>query len=88
MKSDLTNSILTFALGVLVTAGVFFAVRTVFIMHEIRTIQPIISQDESKLIIWKAFITDVDAYNSKAKSPEITKMLQSFQPKSANMKTN
>jgi len=86
MKCDLTNTVLTFVLGALAVAGVICALQTIFLNRELQTLTPTITQANAKLMMMRSFVSDVSAYNAQAKSPEITRLLQSIQPKQAPAK--
>lgn len=83
MKCNTTNAILTFALGVLVVAGVVFALQTVFLTKQFRTLSNQATFANNSLLQAQALATDVAAYNQKNPSPELTKVLQAVQAKPA-----
>jgi len=83
MKCELTNSILTFALGALAVAGVIFALQTVSHTHELRSLTVQATIANNNLLQAQALVNDVIAYNQKTPSPELTKMLQTIQAKPA-----
>jgi hypothetical protein len=83
MKCELTNSILTFALGALAVAGVIFALQTVSHTHELRSLTVQATIANNNLLQAQALVNDVIAYNQKTPSPELTKMLQAIQAKPA-----
>ena len=83
MKSDLTNSILTFVLGVLAVAGVIFALQTIFLTREFRSLSVQASIANNSLAQARALANDVGLYNQKSPSPELTKILQAVQAKPA-----
>jgi hypothetical protein len=79
MKCETTNTILTFALGVLAIAGVIFAVRTFTLTKEFRdlTVQATIANNS--LMQVQALANDAAAYNQKTPSPELTRLLTAAQ---------
>jgi len=83
MKTDLTNSILTMVLSVLAVAGVVLVVRTVMQTHEYRQIITQSAGQNGFLTQSQVLLNDVAAYNQKNPSPELTKLLQGLQAKSA-----
>jgi hypothetical protein len=83
MKSDATNTFLTFVLGVLAVAGVVFALQTIFLTRELRTLSAQATFANSSLMQAQSLAADVAAYNAKSPSPELTKLLQTIQVKSA-----
>lgn len=83
MKSDTCNGILTFVLGVLVVLGVIFAVRMVLITRESRQLQRQAMFDNLRLTQAQGMLNDAAAYNQRYQSPELTRILQSVQPRAA-----
>jgi multisubunit Na+/H+ antiporter MnhB subunit len=83
MKSDTTTTVLNFVLAVLVILGVVFALLAMTRTRHFRALSPYAIQANSKIMMCRSLVNDVEAYNKQAKSPEITKMLQSLQPKTA-----
>ena len=83
MKCETTNAVLTFALGVLAVAGVIFALQTIFLTREFRSMTVQATLANSSLLQVQALANDVAAYNQKNPSAEITKLLQSIQTKPA-----
>jgi hypothetical protein len=81
MKCDTTNSILTFVLGVLAVAGVIFALQTIFLTREFRSLTFQATVDNTYLVQAQSLANDVAAYNQKTPSPELTKLLQAAQGK-------
>jgi hypothetical protein len=84
MKSDTLNGILTFVLGVLVVLGVIFAVRLILITHDARLLQRQAMLDNLRLTQAQGMLNDALAYNQKYQSPELSRILQSIQPRAAN----
>jgi hypothetical protein len=83
MKSESLNGVLTFVLGVFVVLGVFFSLKVAFATHETRTLQNEALQDNARLIWAKSLVADVQAYNQRYPSVELTHLLQSLQAKPA-----
>jgi hypothetical protein len=83
MKCETTNAILTFTLGVLAVAGVVFALQTIFLTREFRTLTIQATVDNNSLVQVQALANDVAVYNQKASSLELTKILQAIQVKTA-----
>jgi hypothetical protein len=83
MKCDSTNCILTFVLGVLAVAGVIFALQTIFLTREFRSLTVQATLANSSLVQVQTLANDVSAYNQKNPSPELTRLLQSAQAKPA-----
>ena len=83
MKCETTNAILTFILGVLAVAGVIFALQTIFLTREFRSLTVQATVANSSLLQAQSLANDVAAYNQKNPSPELTKILQSVQAKVA-----
>ena len=75
MKSETTNTILTFVLGVLAVAGVIFAIQTFFLTREFRALTVQATIANNSLLQVQALANDVAAYNQKSPSPELTKLL-------------
>ena len=83
MKCETTHAILTFVLAVFAVAGVIFALQTIFLTREFRSLTVEATQANSKLVEVRTLAGEVVAYNQKNPSPELTKLLQSIQTKSA-----
>jgi hypothetical protein len=75
MKCALTNGILTFALGVFAVAGVIFALQTIFLTRELRSLTSQAATDNSNMMEMRALLNDVAAYNKKFPSPELNALL-------------
>jgi hypothetical protein len=82
MKSDTLNGVLTFVLGVLVVLGVVFALRVASATHESRLLQSQALLANARLVKARELAAAVVAYNQKAQSPELTRIIQSLQPPS------
>jgi hypothetical protein len=83
MKPDLTSSVLTFVLGVSAVAGVVFALQTIFLMRDFRSLSVQATIANNSLAQAQALANDVGIYNKKSPSPELTKILQAVQAKPA-----
>jgi hypothetical protein len=83
MKPDLTSSILTFVLGVFAVAGVVFALQTIFLMRDFRSLSVQAAIANNGLAQAQALANDVGVYNQKSPSPELTKILQAVRAKPA-----
>jgi len=85
MKCETTNTILTFALGVLILLNVLFAVRTINGTREFRSLEMQAARDQAFLLQIQqiqAIGIDAKAYNDKNPNPELTRILQAAaQPK-------
>jgi len=76
MKFETLNGILTFVLGVLVVFGVILAVRMILLTHDLRTLQKEASHDQALIVQTEQIYNDATAYNQKAQSPELSRILQ------------
>jgi hypothetical protein len=86
MKCETTNAVLTFVLCVLAVLGVFFALRTIFLTREFRTLQFHAVQAQTGLLQiqqLQALANDALAFNQKNPSPELTRILDSARTKPA-----
>jgi hypothetical protein len=83
MKSELTSLILTFVLGVFAIAGVLFALQTIFLTREFRSLSVQATVANSSLMQAQSLAADVGAYNAKFPSPELAKLLAGVQAKPA-----
>ncbi|HEY4953008.1 MAG TPA: hypothetical protein VII71_06445 [Verrucomicrobiae bacterium] len=81
MKCDTTNTILTFVLGILAVAGVIFALQTIFLTRELRTLTVQATIANTSLLQAQALANDAVAYNQRNPNPELTKLLQAAQTK-------
>jgi hypothetical protein len=79
MKSDASNGILTVVLGALLVLGVYFALKVVFITHQLRNLQSQATRDQTILIQTQAIINDAIAYNQTRRDPELARILQPFE---------
>ncbi len=83
MKSEALNGILTVVLGALLVLGVFFALKVVFITHELRTLQSQANFANTALLQTQAVINDSRAYYNAHPDADLGRILQPFQPKPA-----
>jgi len=83
MKTDTTNSILTMVLTALAVAGAVLVLRTVMQTREWRQISTQAASQNGFITQSQVLLNDVAAYNQKNPSPELTKLLQGLQAKSA-----
>lgn len=67
-------------LSVFTVAGVFFALRTIFLTQELRALTFQATADNNNLMEMRVLVNDVAAYNKKNPSPELTALLQPAQP--------
>lgn len=81
MKSDLTTTILNFVLTVLVILGVIFALLAITRQREFRMLTANATIANAALLRVQGLANDTAVYNATAKSPELTRILQSIQPK-------
>lgn len=79
MKSDMTNTILTFFLGVLAVLGVVFALQTMFLTRDLRNLQTQATQCQNALMRVQALANETATYNQKTPSPELLRILQGAQ---------
>ena len=83
MKSELTSFVLTFVLGVLAIAGVIFALQTIFLTREFRSLSVEATIANNSLLQAQSLANDVGLYNQKSPSPELTRLLAAVQAKPA-----
>ena len=82
MKCDTTNTVLTYALGVLLLLDVVFAVQSVMYTREFRSLQSQAMQDQAFLNQFgqlEAIARDTITYNQKNPNAELTRILQAAQ---------
>jgi hypothetical protein len=70
------NSVLTFVLGAFVVLGVILALQTINRMREIRSLQIQAANINANYMRLQALANDVNAYNQKTPSAELTHILQ------------
>jgi hypothetical protein len=83
MKSDTTTTALNFILAALVILGVIFALLSMMRTRELRQLTANATFANSAMMRAQGLANDAAAYNASAKSPELTRILQSVQPKTA-----
>ena len=83
MKSDTTTTILNFVLAVLVILGVVFALLAMNRTRELRQLSAYATIANNSMLRAQSLANDTAAYNATVKSPELTRILQSVQPKTA-----
>ena len=76
MKCETMNSVLTFVLGAFVVLGVILALQTINRTREIRTLQVKAANINANYMRLQALASDVNAYNQKTPSAELTHILQ------------
>lgn len=76
MKCETMNSALTFVLGAFVVLGVIFALQTIVRTREIRSLQVQMTNINANYMRLQALANDVNAYNQKYPSAELTRILQ------------
>jgi Tfp pilus assembly protein PilO len=86
MKSDTTTTVLNFVLAMLVILGVAFAILAMKRAAKLRAITPVAMQVNGKMMMVQSLVADVNNYNQQAKSPEITRMLQTLQGQLSTIK--
>lgn len=83
MKSDTTTTVLNFVLAVMVILGVVFALLAMSRTRELRQLTLNATIANNNIQRAQLLANDTAAYNVAAKSPELTRILQSVQPKTA-----
>ncbi len=83
MKSDTTTTVLNFILAVLVILGVVFALLSMTRAREFKMLSTNATLANNQLMRAQGLANDTAAYNASAKSPELARLLQSIQPKTA-----
>jgi hypothetical protein len=86
MKSDTTTTVLNFALVLLAVCGVIFAILTFARTREFRLLSSQATVDKDLMMRVEALGSEVNAYNQKNPSPELTRILQPGQAKPAATK--
>ncbi|MGA9777759.1 MAG: hypothetical protein ACLPRE_12255 [Limisphaerales bacterium] len=81
MKSEATNTVLTFVLAVLVLASVLFALQSIFRSRALRSLQSQTFACQSNLNRLNLLMQD--AVNYGKVHPDINRVLQPFEGKSA-----
>ena len=83
MKSDITTTVLNFILAMLVLLGVVFALLSMKRTRDFRMLSANATLAKSALMRAQGLANDTAAFNAAAKSPELTRILQSIQPPTA-----
>jgi hypothetical protein len=86
MKSDATTTALNFVLAMLVILGLVFASMSILRTRELRIMSSNAAIANSMLVKAQGLAMDAAAYNAKANSPELTRILQSVQSHAATNK--
>ena len=83
MKSDSTTTVLNFILAMLVLLGVVFALLSMKRTRDFRMLSATATLANSALMRAQGLANDTAAFNAAAKSPELTRILQSIQTSTA-----
>jgi hypothetical protein len=83
MKNDTTTTVLNFVLAVMVILGVTFALMAMAKTRELRQLTLNATIANNTIMRAASLANDTAAYNVQAKSPELTRILASIQPKPA-----
>jgi hypothetical protein len=83
MKNDTTTTVLNFVLAVMVILGVTFALMAMSKTRELRQLTLNATIANNTIMRAASLANDTAAYNVQAKSPELTRILASIQPKPA-----
>jgi len=86
MKADTTTTVLNLVLAVLVISGVVFALLAMNRTREFRQLNANAALANNALMRAQGLANDTAAFNATAKNPELTRILQSIQPKPATTK--
>jgi len=81
MKSGTTNTVLTWVLAVIVLAGVYFALRSIFSQRQLRTLQAQIWACQSTISRVNLVLNEAAQYGKT--HPDIDHILQPFEAKPA-----
>jgi hypothetical protein len=79
MKSDPMVTVMNFVLGVLIILGLLFTYLTLTRTRELRSMTLNATAANNNLIRINSLVNDVINYNAQAKSPELTRIVQSIQ---------
>jgi hypothetical protein len=77
MKCEMTNLFLTFVLGALLVFGVWFALQTIFHMHDFRSLQTQAIMDQGNMNRMNLLLNDAAEYSKT--HPDIKPILQPFE---------
>lgn len=83
MKCETLNGILTFVLGVLVVLGVVLAIRMISLTHEQRVLERQFLFANTRLTQTQGLLNDTLLYNKSYPSPDLQRVLQTIQGKTA-----
>ena len=83
MKSDTITTVLNFVLAVLVILGVMFALMTILRTSEMRRLSAGAAIANTELMRAQGLANDTAAFNQNAKNPDLARILQSVQTRSA-----
>ena len=83
MKSDGTTTLLNFVLWMLVILGVVFAIWGITRQRELRQLTTSATIANARLLQAQSLLNDATVFNASAKNPDLTRILQSIQPKPA-----
>lgn len=83
MKNDNITTALNLVLALLVILGVVFALRTIFLTRELRTLQFQATQANAYVMGIEAIANDTIAYSQKNPNADILRILQDAQAKPA-----
>ena len=81
MKSDMITTVLNFVLAALVILGVTFTLMAILRTGEMRRLSAGAAAANTELMRAQGLASDANAFNQTAKNPELTRILQSVQPK-------
>jgi hypothetical protein len=83
MKSDTTTTVLNYILAVMVILGVVFALLGMTRQRELRALTTNATTANAMLMRAQGLANDAAAFNISAKNPELARILQAVQPKTA-----
>ena len=84
MKNDNITTVLNLALAVLAILGVIFALQTIFRTRELRSLQMQATQANGYRMAVESLANEALAYSKNNPNPELLRILQPNQVKSAN----
>lgn len=84
MKNDNITTALNLVLFVLAILGVIFALRTIFLTRELRSLQMQATQANGYRMAVESLANDAIVYSKNNPNPEILRILQPAQAKPAN----
>jgi len=83
MKSDTLNTFLYVVLAVLIIAIGVCSIQGITLAHKARSLSATAMQAQKVLQMTGGLLGELDAYNKRQPTPEITAILKSFQVKPA-----